>query len=75
MSAFLYRLGRNSARHPFIVLAVWLVAAVAIVGIRTGAGGKFRDVVVQVWHELEPLAKWLWQNKVTIAEFAPAPLR
>ena len=41
MSAFLYRLGRNSARHPFIVIGVWLVAAVAIVGLQAGAGGKF----------------------------------
>ncbi len=41
MSAFLYRLGRNCARHPFRVLAVWLVAAVAVVGVKAGAGGKF----------------------------------
>ena len=41
MSAFLYRLGRNSARHPFVVIGVWLVAAVAIVGLQAGAGGKF----------------------------------
>ena len=32
VSAFLYRLGRNSARHPFRVLGLWLVAAVAVVG-------------------------------------------
>ena len=32
MSAFLFRLGRSSARHPFRVLGLWLVAAVAIVG-------------------------------------------
>ena len=41
MSAFLYRLGRNSARHPFIVIGMWLLAAVAIVGIQASAGGKF----------------------------------
>ena len=43
MSAFLYRLGRNSARHPFIVLGVWLVAAVAIVGLQAGAGRQVRQ--------------------------------
>ena len=41
MSAFLYRLGRNSARHPFRVLGVWLVAAIAIVALQGSAGGKF----------------------------------
>ena len=41
MSAFLYRLGRNSARHPFIVIGVWLVVAVAVVGLQASAGGKF----------------------------------
>jgi RND superfamily putative drug exporter len=41
VSAFLYRLGRNSARHPFRVLGVWLVAAVAIFALQAGAGGKF----------------------------------
>src|SRR3954468_16044461 len=41
MSAFLFRLGRSSARHPFRVLAVWLVAAVAIVALQGRAGGEF----------------------------------
>jgi len=41
VSAFLYRLGRNSARHPFIVIGVWLMAAVAIIGLQASAGGKF----------------------------------
>ena len=41
MSAFLYRLGRSSARHPFRVLGLWLVAAVAIVALQGGAGGQF----------------------------------
>ena len=31
MSAFLFRLGRSCARHPFRVLGLWLVAAVAVV--------------------------------------------
>ncbi len=30
MSAFLFRLGRICARHPFRVIGIWLVAAVAI---------------------------------------------
>ena len=29
MSALLFRLGRNSARHPFRVIGLWLVAAIA----------------------------------------------
>jgi RND superfamily putative drug exporter len=41
MSAFLYRLGRSSARHPFRVLGIWLVAAVAIVSLQGAAGGEF----------------------------------
>ncbi len=41
MSAFLFRLGRSSARHPFRVLGLWLVAAVTIVALQSGAGGKF----------------------------------
>ena len=41
MSAFLYRLGRISARHPFRVLGLWLVAAVAIMALQGAAGGQF----------------------------------
>ena len=41
MSAFLFRLGRSSARHPFKVLGLWLLAAVAIVGLQGAAGGQF----------------------------------
>src|SRR6478672_9895026 len=41
VSAFLYRLGRNSARHPFIVLGVWLMVAVAVIAVNGSAGGKF----------------------------------
>ena len=43
MSAFLYRLGRSSARHPFRVLGVWLVVAIAVVALESGAGGEFED--------------------------------
>ena len=41
MSAFLYRLGRSSARHPFRVLGVWVVAAIAIVALQGAAGGHW----------------------------------
>src|SRR3954447_15597265 len=41
MSAFLYRLGRNCARHPFRVLGIWLLAAVAIVTVQGAAGGRY----------------------------------
>ena len=43
MSAFLYRLGRNSARHPFRVMGLWLVAAVAVMALQGSAGGEFED--------------------------------
>src|SRR4051794_19241422 len=41
VSAFLYRLGRTSARHPFVVLGVWLMVAVAVVALNGRVGGKF----------------------------------
>ena len=41
VSAFLYRLGRSSARHPFRVLGLWLVAAVAVMALQGSAGGEF----------------------------------
>jgi RND superfamily putative drug exporter len=41
VSAFLYRLGRRSARHPFRVLGLWLVAAIAIMALQGSAGGEF----------------------------------
>ncbi len=43
MSALLFRLGRSCARHPFRVIVAWLVAAVALVGVSTAAGGQFDD--------------------------------
>jgi RND superfamily putative drug exporter len=43
VSAFLYRLGRTSARHPFRVLGLWLVAAIAIVSLQGAAGGEFEN--------------------------------
>ena len=41
MSAFLYRLGRASARHPFRVLGLWIVAAFAVMALQSSAGGTF----------------------------------
>ena len=41
VSAFLYRLGRTSARHPFRVLGIWVVAAIAIVALQGAAGGQW----------------------------------
>ncbi len=41
MSSFLYRLGRISARHPFRVLGMWLVVAIAVVALQGRAGGQF----------------------------------
>ncbi|MEO7556674.1 MAG: MMPL family transporter [Acidimicrobiales bacterium] len=41
MSAFLYRLGRTSARHPFRVLGLWLVAVIAVMALQGSAGGEF----------------------------------
>ncbi|HYD09825.1 MAG TPA: MMPL family transporter, partial [Acidimicrobiales bacterium] len=43
MSALLFRLGRSSARHPFRVLGLWLVAAIAVVVLQSSAGGEFDD--------------------------------
>src|SRR5512134_1745008 len=41
VSALLYRLGRISAKHPFRVLGLWLLAAVAVVALQGSAGGEF----------------------------------
>jgi RND superfamily putative drug exporter len=43
MSGFLFRLGRNCARHPFRVFGLWLVAAVAVIAISGQSGGTFND--------------------------------
>ena len=40
MSEFLYRLGRTCARHPFRVLGLWLVAAIAVMALQSSAGGE-----------------------------------
>ena len=43
MSAFLYRLGRSCARHPFRVLGLWLVAAITVVSLQGQFGGRFEN--------------------------------
>jgi RND superfamily putative drug exporter len=43
VSALLFRLGRSSARHPFRVIGLWLVAAFAVVALQGVAGGTFDD--------------------------------
>ena len=45
MSAFLFRLGRSCARHPFRVLGIWLVAAVAVVTLQGAAGGHYDNSI------------------------------
>jgi RND superfamily putative drug exporter len=43
MSAFLFRLGRRCARHPWRVLGAWLAVAVVVLGVDAGLGGTTRD--------------------------------
>ena len=43
LTPLLYRLGRFCARHPVGVLAVWLVVALAIVGVARSVGQETND--------------------------------
>jgi RND superfamily putative drug exporter len=43
LTPVLYRLGHFCARHPVWVLAVWLVVALAIVGVARSAGQETND--------------------------------
>ncbi len=43
MSTFLYRLGRSAARHPWRVLAIWLLAAATVVGASSAFGRELED--------------------------------
>ena len=45
MSAFLFRLGRSCARHPFRVLGIWLAAAIAVVALQGAAGGHYDNSI------------------------------
>jgi uncharacterized membrane protein YdfJ with MMPL/SSD domain len=40
VGAYLYRLGRLSARHRFVVLLVWIALAIMAIGLVKGFGGK-----------------------------------
>jgi RND superfamily putative drug exporter len=40
MSSFLFRLGQRCARHPFRVLGLWVLVAVAVLGLKAGVGGS-----------------------------------
>ena len=43
MTPLLYRLGHFCARHPVSVLVVWLVVALAIVGVARSIGQETND--------------------------------
>ncbi|HEX4981394.1 MAG TPA: MMPL family transporter, partial [Ilumatobacteraceae bacterium] len=43
MSKILYRWGRAAARHPWRMIGVWLVIAVAVIGLNSSVGGETSD--------------------------------
>ncbi len=43
MSHFLYRLGQRCARHPWRVVGVWLLIALAVLGLNSQLGGSTID--------------------------------
>ena len=43
MTRALYRLGRGAARHPWRVIAIWVVLAVGVVGLNRSVGGDTTD--------------------------------
>ena len=43
MSRILYRWGRAAARHPWRMIGVWLVVAVAVLGLEANVGGETSD--------------------------------
>ncbi|HEX5088547.1 MAG TPA: MMPL family transporter [Nocardioides sp.] len=43
MSTFLFHLGRSAARHPWRVVALWLVAAIAALFVNSAVGGDSDD--------------------------------
>ncbi len=43
MTALLYRLGRHSARRPWIVIGLWLVAAIAVISTSSAVGRDSED--------------------------------
>lgn len=43
MAKLLFRIGRDSSRHPLLVIAAWAVALVAAAGAYLGLGGSLAD--------------------------------
>ena len=43
MSKILYRWGRAAALHPWRMIGVWLVIAVAVIGLNASVGGETSD--------------------------------
>ncbi len=43
MTSALYRIGRFAARRPFVVITLWLVAAIAVVGASGSVGRELED--------------------------------
>jgi putative drug exporter of the RND superfamily len=43
MSSFLFRLGQRCARHPVRVIGIWLLIAVAVLGLNNQLGGETKN--------------------------------
>ncbi len=43
MAKFLFRIGRDSSRHPLMVIAAWVVALIVAAGAYLGLGGALSD--------------------------------
>ncbi len=43
MSSFLFRLGQRCARHPFRVFGIWLLVAIAVLGLNQQLGGSTKN--------------------------------
>ena len=70
MSAFLSRLGRSCARHPFRVLGAWLVVAISILAVQGAAGGRYDNRIRIPGVEAQRAAS----RACTLAKFSPRHL-
>ena len=43
MTKTLYRIGRATAAHPFRTIGVWMLVALAVLGLKARAGGAYED--------------------------------
>ena len=43
MSSFLFRLGQRCARHPLRVFGIWLLVAIAVLGLNHQLGGSTKN--------------------------------